>query len=116
MSEALEIDDTGDTVLDTAGRIKTVNGQDKIVQDLRVLLRSVKGSFPFDTSFGTEDLSGFHNPNTKLINSAIQAAILQHPGVSEVRDLQISKDGRIANIALTVILTDGASIDLEITL
>lgn len=114
MSKAVKIDENGDTLIDTAGRIKSVSGHEKVTQDLIVLLRSVKGSLPFDTTFGIEDFPEMHNPNSKVMGSAVQAAVLQHPDVSDIQDLQVSKEGRTMYISLTVLLKDGTDVDLEI--
>ena len=114
MSKTVKIDENGDTLIDTAGRIKSVSGHEKIIQDLIILLKSVKGSLPFDTTFGIEDIAKMHNPSSKVMGSAVQEAVLQHPDVSDIRDLQVSKEGRTMYISLTVLLKDGANVDLEI--
>ncbi|WP_157198960.1 hypothetical protein [Methanolacinia paynteri] len=113
MSKAVKIDENGDTLIDTAGRIKSVSGHEKIIQDLTVLLRSVKGSLPFDTTFGIEDFPEMNNPSSKIMGNAVYAAILQHPEVSDIRDLQVSKEGRMMYVSLTVLLNDGADVDME---
>ena len=113
MSKAVKIDENGDTLIDTAGRIKSVSGHEKIVQDLIILLRSIKGSLPFDTTFGIEDFSEMHNPGSKILGNAVRGAILQHPDVSDIQDLQVSKEGRMMYVSLTVLLNEGVSVDLE---
>lgn len=116
MSKAILVDADGDILLDTAGKIQSVTGAEKIVQDLKILLRSIKGSLPFDTNFGIDDLSRIHNANSKLASSAVQAAIMQHGSVKAVQDISMEKDGRTLQISLTAILIDGTNISLGVTL
>ena len=116
MSRAIAIEKNGDTIIDSAGRIETLSGTDKIIQDLKILLRSVKSSCPFDTSFGIEDLSKFHNRGTRLISSAIQAALQQHSAVLEVQDIKVLQSGRTATVSATIILTDKTRVDFEVSL
>ncbi len=116
MSKAILVDAHGDIVLDAAGRIRSVSGPDKIALDLVILLRSIKGSLPFDTNFGIDDLSQMHGSNSKLLSNAIQSALMQHESVSAVQDISIEKDGRTFEISLTAFLKDGTSIDLGATL
>ncbi|MBN2734707.1 MAG: GPW/gp25 family protein [Methanomicrobiaceae archaeon] len=116
MSKAILVDDDGDLALDAAGRIRSVSGADKIAQDLKLLLRSVKGSLPFDTNFGIDDLSQIKSPNSRLISSAVKNALLQHESVNSVQDISLEKNDRSFEISLTAILTDGTSIDLGVSL
>lgn len=115
MNTAVMIDSEGDIVLDSAGRIKTVGGTQKIIQDLSIILWSVKGSCPFDTGFGIDDLSEFHGDSRKLIRTAVRSALLQHDSVEDVKDTQVTLSGRTATITTTVVITGGTEITMEAT-
>jgi len=83
----------GDLVFDTLGRLETVTGNEKVLQDISVILQSVKGSYPFNTTFGT-DLVGINGAgrDPALIKAKIKAALLSHPDVDTVDSIDISFD------------------------
>ena len=108
----------GDLVLDSKGRLETVSGKEKIIQDIGMILKSVKGSYPFKTSFGT-DLVGIHEAgrDTTLIKKMIRAALLEYCEIDTVDSIAISFDAdRHLTIQVTCTLVSGAIINTTETI
>ena len=113
MSSAIAIGSDGDICLDSAGRICTVSGAGKLTQDLTLIIRSIRGSCPFNTLYGMDDVTAMHSP--RLMASAISSAILQHPDVMRVDEVNVSKDSRTIFAAIKASLIDGSSVSLEVS-
>lgn len=108
---ALKISE-GDLVLDPKGRIERVSGETKLIQDIAVILKSAKGSYKFNTSFGT-DLVGIVGAerNTSLITTRIRAALLTHPEIDTVDSITLSfNEDRHLTAAISCTLVSGAKI------
>jgi hypothetical protein len=108
---ALKISD-GDLVLDPKGRIGTVVGESKLIQDIAIILKSAKGSYKFNSSFGT-DLVGIVGAerNSSLITTRIRAALLSHPEINTVNSISLSfNEDRRLTAAITCTLVSGREI------
>lgn len=112
----LQLTPDGDLLKSPLNRFEEVTGTAKVAQDLTVILRTVKGSYPFNTAFGVDWVAIAHSGyNRTLINAEIRTALLSHPAVKTVDSLEISRDtsARHATITATVTLYDGDTITLE---
>lgn len=57
MTIALKVSPQGDMVLDGLRRMAVISGTEKAVQDIAIILRSLKGSFHFNAGFGTDHVA-----------------------------------------------------------
>jgi phage baseplate assembly protein W len=108
----------GDLVFDSMGRLETVTGEAKIIQDISVILQSVKGSYPFESSFGT-DLVGINaaGRDKTLIKNKIKAALLTYPEIDTVDSIDVSIDeDRHLTIKVACTLVSGATISTTETI
>ncbi len=112
----LQITSDGDLLKSPLNRFEEITGTAKVAQDLTIILRTVKGSYPFNTAFGVDWVAIAHSGyNRTLINAEIRTALLSHPAVKQVDFLEISRDipARGAAITATVTLHDGDTVTLE---
>jgi len=112
----LQLTPDGDLLKNPLNRFEEITGTAKVAQDLTVILRTVKGSYPFNTAFGVDWVAITHSGyNRTLINAEIRTALLSHPAVKQVDSLEISRDtpARHATITATVTLYDGDTVTLE---
>ncbi|RLI74126.1 hypothetical protein DRP05_10630 [Archaeoglobales archaeon] len=117
--KTFKIDSSGDLVINELKRIEIVEELEKVAQDVSVILKTVKGSYPFDPDFGVDYIkiveSGF---NRMQIEDEIKKALNKYPYLKSIDSIEISdpdKNRRIVvNLRLTVI--SGESISLEVTI
>ncbi len=112
----LQLESDGDLLVSPLNRFEEITGTAKVAQDLTVILRTVKGSYPFNTAFGVDWVAIAHSGyNRTLINAEIRTALLSHPAVKSVDAMEINRDtsARHATITAAVILYDGDTIALE---
>lgn len=113
MSSAIALGADGDICLDSAGRICTVSGAGKLIQDLTLIVRSIRGSCPFNTLYGMDDVTAMHSQ--RLMASAISSAVLQHPDVMRVDEVNVSKENRTILATIKASLIDGTTVSLEVS-
>lgn len=113
----LQLESDGDLLVSPLNRFEEITGTAKVAQDLTVILRTVKGSYPFNTTFGVDWITIIHSGyNQTLINAEIRTALLSHPAVKSVDAMEINRDSaaRHATITTTVTLYDGDTVTLEV--
>jgi hypothetical protein len=110
----LKLDGGGDLVVSSMHRLSLVTGTDKAVQDLSVILKSLKGSLPLSTAFGTDYLAMIDaGRNAEVIKHEIRAALETYPYLQSVDDIAVTLEGRSATVAIQATLTDGTAVSLE---
>jgi len=108
----------GDLVLNSKGRLEIVSGDDKILQDISIILQSLKGSYPFNTSFGT-DLIGINGAgrDATLIRTRVKTALLSYPYIDTVDTIELSfGEDRDLTLKISCTLASGASINTTETI
>lgn len=111
------LDATGDLVLQY-GRLVPVTGTDKAVQDLTVLLRSIKGSALLSPEFGLDALAILDaRGNATTIEGEVRQALEQYPYMKTVNSVTVTdlQDRRIS-ISADVTLQDGRMVRLGVIL
>jgi len=98
----------GDLYLNEVKTLQVTTDREKVAQDLWVLLRTVKGSYPLSPDFGIDYVdiieSGYIPSN--IINK-IAPELLKHPDVASVIDIQTARTGeRGITVAIKVKLTN----------
>lgn len=117
--KTFKLDSSGDIVINELKRLETVEGLDKVAQDIRVILKTVKGSFPFDPDFGVDYIkiveSGF---NRKLIENEIRKALSKYPYLKSIDSIEISDpdENRRVAVSISLTVTSGESINVEVAL
>jgi len=101
----IQIDDTGDPVLDAYSRPTWLTGRDAITQVVRVALSLVKGNYIYDTSRGVDRQAIIKRNFTRQeVIAVLSTAILKVPYITEVIDIVITLDAlsRVAAINFSV--------------
>ena len=111
------LDATGDLVLQY-GRLVPVTGTDKAVQDLTMLLRSIKGSALLSPEFGLDALAILDaRGNATIIEGEVRQALEQYLYMKTVNSVTVTdlQDRRIS-ISADVTLQDGRMVRLGVIL
>jgi hypothetical protein len=108
----------GDIALTPTGeRITLITGQDKVVQDLTVLLKSCVGSYPFNTGWGVNyPAIAAANGNTVLIRSLLITALQQYQYTKSVDSVTVTKGAhRALSISIQITTTENEQISVGIS-
>ncbi len=118
MTLALKVNPAGDLVLDDKKRMAVISGTEKAMQDIAVILRSLKGSFPFNTGFGTDHVAIIESErNLMVAKNEIQIALASYAGWKSLDPVQCTfDDNRRLVVAISGTLATGDQIFLEETL
>jgi len=118
MTIALKVSPQGDMVLDARKRMKVISGTEKAMQDVAVILRSLKGSLPFNTGFGTDHIAIIESErNLAVAKSELQKALATYAGWKSLDPVVCTFDNnRHLVVAVSGVLTTGEPIFLEETL
>lgn len=116
----LKIDpDSRDIILDDAGVLETVSGDETTAQAVRLTLEVYKGEFPFDPTHGTEHKRIMGRKRRDLeedeVPEVIRAAVFQEPQVAEVSSVEYELEGRGLEISVTGRLQSGRTITTEVS-
>lgn len=111
------LNEAGDLVL-RHGRLVPVTGTDKAVQDLTVLLRSIKGSALLSPEFGLDALAILDaRGNGTMIEGTVREALRQYPYMKTVNGVKITnRQDRRISIAVDVTLKDGGTVRMGVIL
>jgi|Deesub1362A_J573_1020465.scaffolds.fasta_scaffold00761_29 phage baseplate assembly protein W len=114
-----KLDTSGDIVINELKCIEMVDGIDKVAQDIHIILKTVKESFPFDANFGMDYFQIIESDYSKqLIESEVVKALANYPFIKSIDEIEISKPDTdrkaIINIRLTV--TSGDLLNAETSL
>lgn len=113
-----KLDSSGDIVIKLR-RLEMVEGLDKVAQDIRVILKTIRGSFPFAPDFGVDYIkivgSGF---NRKLIENEIRKALSKYPYIKSIDSIEISDPDPNRRVAVSISLTviSGEQVNVEVAL
>ncbi|MGI5958723.1 MAG: hypothetical protein ACOX60_04830 [Massiliimalia sp.] len=101
----------GDTHWDLCGDLKFVDGLDERIQRAMIRLTMRKGSFPYDTSLGSElaDLD-IHSADDFTLYSVVSEALKDLEGV-ELLNVQKETDFETETLYLTVYLKVEGSVE-----
>lgn len=115
----LKIDpESRDLILDGAGVLETISGDDTTAQAVRLTLEVYRGEFAFDPTHGTayERIMGKkrHELEDDEIPEVIRDAVFQEPQVIEVNAVDYELMGRGLEIAVTGRLQSGSTIKTEV--
>lgn len=117
MTSGLKVNPQGDLVLDTKKRLKTVTGTEKAVQDIAIILRSLKGSFHLNTVFGTDHVAIIESERNELIaKSEIQKALATYADLTTSEVACTFNEFRQLQVTISGTLKTGEEIYLEETL
>lgn len=116
----LKIDpDSRDIILDDAGVLETVSGDETTAQAVRLTLEVYKGEFPFDPTHGTEYKRIMGRKRRDLeddeVPEVIRDAVFQEPQVAEVSSVEYELEGRALGISVTGRLQSGRTITTEVS-
>ena len=115
----LQLDeDTGDLVLSSLKRLPRVMAEEKVKQDLRILLRTVKGEDIFRPDFGFDVLKVVGaRYNKKLVDLEVRRALRLYPYLRSIDRLEISPPDtdRRVQIDMAITLTDDARLQVGVT-
>lgn len=108
--KTFQLDDTGDLVITNMKRIGIVEETDKVIQDLKVILLTVVGSYPFNTEFGVDYPAIISDNRDETAALRIRAAVASYKYVEDVADIVMTREGRRCNATVTAVLVDGSTI------
>ena len=109
---------TGDLVLSGLKRLPRVTAEEKVKQDLRILLRTVKGEDIFNPDFGFDVLKVVGaRYNKKLVDLEVRRALRLYPYLRSIDRLEISPPNtdRQVKIDMAITLTDDARLQIGVT-
>ena len=95
----------GDLELDGINRFKQVEGEQKVVQDIRILLQTQRGSDILDREFGFDSMVVIERPTTHVIGQTLSEAISGYRFSESVDDIVIGLDRATRTLNLTVTIT-----------
>ena len=115
----LKIDpESRDLILDDAGMLETISGDDTTAQAVRLTLEVYRVEFTFDPTHGTayERIMGKkrHELEDDEIPEVIRDAVFQEPQVVEINAIDYELVGRGLEIAVTGRLQSGNTIKTEV--
>lgn len=116
----LKIDpESRDLILDDAGVLETVSGDDTTAQAVWLTLEVYRGEFPFDPTHGTEYERIMGKKRSELeddeIPEVIRDAVFQEPQVAEVSAVDYELVGRGLEVSVTGRLQSGNTITTEVS-
>jgi len=117
--KTFRLDSNGDIVINELKRLEMVEGLDKVAQDVSVILKTVRGSFPLDPDFGVDYIriveSGF---SKKVIKSEIRRALSRYPYLKSIDSIEVSHpdENRHVAVSISLTVTSGESIGVEVLL
>jgi len=105
----------GDVEIDSLRQLIPLTGTDKVVQDLKVLIGSIRQSYPFNTLFGldyTAIIASEHNQ--QITRNELKKTLLQHPAVNSVDEIVLaSGEDRTIAASITLTLLEGEQVSME---
>jgi len=117
MSIALKINPAGDLVLDSRKRMTVISGTEKVLQDIAVILRTLKGSFHLSANFGTDHVAIVSSErNIQVATSEIRKALDTYAALESYTVSCTYDEDRHLVVALSGTLKTGEPISLEETL
>lgn len=113
-----KFDTTGDLVIDSLKRVPSVDGSNKVKQDIVHILKCVKGSDVFHPDFGVDWLkikqSGY---NRMLIEHEIRKALRNYDKIKSIDRIEITQPDANRNVRIKLYLTlDSEKIDVEVVI
>lgn len=116
----LKIDpESRDLILDDAGALETISGDETTAQAVRLTLEVYRGEFPFDPTHGTEYERIMGKKRSELeddeIPEVIRDAVFQEPQVAEVSAVDYELVGRGLEVSVTGRLQSGDTITTEVS-
>ena len=114
----IKFDTTGDLVIDSLKRVPSVDGSNKVKQDIVHILKCVKGSDAFHPDFGVDWIkikqSGY---NRALIEHEIRKALANYKKIKSIDRIEISEPDSNRNVKIKLFLTlDDGKIDVEVVI
>lgn len=113
MTKSLALDPvTWDLMIDAAGNIATVSGDERLAQDVATAVRTFSGEVIYDSTLGIrwlQDILG-QAPNIALVKADCEAAALTVPGVATAQAFLTSVSPRGLGGQVQVTATDGTTV------
>ena len=119
MESAIQITPTGDieTLSTRYGvSMRHIVNLDKIAQDLTIILKTIKGSYPLNPDFGVDYRAIIETGyNETFIRTKISEALRTHPHIKEIISLRITRPGsdRSISIHASLLTTSNKTLDLS---
>lgn len=109
---------TGDLAVDPATKdLQVADGNDAVLQELRILLRQLKGEWFLDERVGVPYLQQIFGKgrSPQVLRSIFRKALLTASRVRSVAELTLSLDSatRTLTVAARCVLDDGAALTLD---
>jgi|Deesub1362B_J571_1020462.scaffolds.fasta_scaffold00148_6 phage baseplate assembly protein W len=117
--ETLKLDSSGDLVFNQLNRLEMVDGAEKVAQDIRIILKTIKGSDPFYPEMGVDYFKIFESSfNKKLIEAEIRKALSRYSYLKSIDEIEVSDldSDRKVTITLRLTVISGESVSMEVTL
>lgn len=109
--------ENGDFVFDSAGNLEWVEGDQEIVQGVKMNLSICKGEFELDEWIGLDQsFLGDKNPNEdEVIDNILEALqVMTDQGIIEgAEEIKLSKQNGEMDATMRILKTDGTEINLE---
>lgn len=114
--ETLQIDSNGDLAFSSTNRLVTITGTEKVRQDLRVILQSSKGTFPFASEWGFNFREAVESGDTSVIAALVKSALQRYGYLQEVSSIGVViGTDRSVTISLQAVTTNGDTVNTEVT-
>ena len=116
MAWDFKFDDSGDIVVNELKQLETLEGADRTKQHIMHILKTVRGSDPFDPDFGVDWLrikrSGY---NRALIEHEVRKALAGYDEIKSIDGIEISELDSDRKVRIRLYLTlDGDKISAEV--
>jgi len=117
MAWTLQIDSSGDLVLNSRKQLVALEGTAKAVQDIAVILKSLVGSYHLNTRFGTDHIAMIESrQNLQAIQNEVRNALTSYSALTLDTVACSYDDNRALTIAISGTLKTGDAISLEVAL
>jgi hypothetical protein len=113
--QSFKLDEKGDFVIDSLGKIVIIEDLDVIAQSIRLRFSTVAGELFYSEEWGRNILNGKQNEDT--VKEFIEATILQDERVDsvEITSVNLTTIGRY-DISVLIYLNTDETLDLDFTL
>jgi phage baseplate assembly protein W len=110
--------ENGDVALNSKFQMTMITGPAKVVQDLKVLLRSCIGSYLFDTRWGVNFPAMIEmRENRALIESLVRDALERYQYLKAITAVTVTLDAtRTMTIEIAIITSENERVRLKVTL
>ena len=113
--KTLALDSRGDILLDEQKKLAYLEGPRGVEQELKTLLKTIRGEDPLDENHGLDVFEIAGSPPA-VLRREIRAALLRDDRVASIGDISIERDEerpRHFDVSVEVQLVDGTPLELD---